>query len=150
MRTERSSAARCLVAVLALLASFAACSAVPLGTTAPPGQAARERIVLAYLVALERQDGEAIAAMTNPRVDASAEIAAALGKYGGVRVHDARVAYLDEFGGVYVIARVTGTIDDGSAVELWVPISCVDGNYYLALGRAMPSGSEAIPGSHNP
>jgi hypothetical protein len=67
-----------------------------------------------------------------------------------VQLHDTRVSYLDDFDGVYVVATVSGRGDDGTTYEIRVPISRVDDDYYLALGQATPSGSEAIPESPAP
>jgi hypothetical protein len=136
--------------MVALLAIIAGCSILPAATPASLGQPARERLVIDYLSALERRDGEAIAAMVNPRVDATVDIAAALDQYGGVQLHDTRVSYLDDFGGTYVVATVSGTGDDGTTYEIEVPISRVDDDYYLALGQATPTGSEANPESPAP
>jgi hypothetical protein len=136
--------------MVALLAIIAGCSILPAATPASLGQAARERLVIDYLSALERRDGEAIAAMVNPRVDATSDIAAALDQYGGVQLHDTRVSYLDDFGGTYVVATVSGTDDDGTMYEIRVPISRVEDDYYLALGQATPMGSEANPDSPAP
>lgn len=74
---------------------------------------------------------------------------------GGVRLHDVRVSYLDDFDGAYVVATVTGSADDGSADdgssrEIPVPMSRIDGSYYIAFGESAPSGSEADPASPAP
>ena len=142
--------ARNLLVMVALLAIIAGCSILPAASTVSPGQAARERLILDYLSALERRDGEAIGAMVNPRVGATADIAAAMDQYGGVRLHDTRASYLDDFGGIYVVATISGTSDDGTAYEVRVPISRVDDDDYLALGQATPSGSETNPESPVP
>lgn len=136
--------------MVALVGTIAGCSILPPVTPVAPAQAAREHLVADYLSALERRDGDAIAAMVNLRVDATADIAAALDQYGGVMLHDTHVSYLDEFDGIYVVATVSGTGDDGTTYEIRVPISRVDDGYYLALGQATPSGSEANPESPTP
>lgn len=54
------------------------------------------------------------------------------------------MSYLDEFGGVFIVATVDGVIaSDGSAFETTIPISRENGRYYLGLGQATPTGSEA-------
>ena len=141
---------RVTLAAIALVAVVAACSVFPAASPASPGQVARERVVVAYLAALEHRDASAIAAMVSPGVDATSDIASALDRYGGVRLHDTRVTYLDAFGGIYVVATVTGTGDGGAAYEIRVPISRVAGGYYVALGEVAPSGSQADPSSPRP
>ena len=141
---------RTLLAMIAALAIVAGCSLTPAASPASPGQAARERLVTDYLAALQRQDAGAVAAMVSPGVDATADIAAAMDQFGGVRLYDTRASWSDEFGGIYVVATVTGISDDGRAHEIRVPISRVAGDYYLALGQAAPSGSEANPASPMP
>lgn len=136
--------------MIVLVAIIAGCSIIPTPSPPSPGQAARERLVADYLAALERRDSGAVAAMVSPGVDAAADIAAVMDRYGGVRLHDARVSYRDEFAGIYVVATVTGTGDDGSPYEILVPISRVADGYYLALGQAAPSGSPANPASPVP
>jgi hypothetical protein len=146
---DRGSVNRVILAAISLVAIIAACS-VAASSPASPGQAARERVVAAYLAALEERDRAAIAAMVSPGIDATSEIAAELDRYGGVRLHDARVSYLDEFAGVYVVATVSGTGDEGADYTITVPMSRVDGRYYVALGQVAPSGSEADPASPRP
>lgn len=140
---------RTVLAVL-LIAVAAACSLLPAASPASSGQAAREALVTDYLGALERRDAAAIEAMVSPAVDASADIAQVLERYGGVRLQDVRATWLDEFDGIFVVATVTGTGDDGTAYEIRVPIQRIKGGYYLGLGQAAPTGSEASPDSPAP
>ncbi|HEX2755580.1 MAG TPA: hypothetical protein VHM48_08960, partial [Candidatus Limnocylindrales bacterium] len=100
-----------------LIAVAAGCSLLPVASPSSPGQAAREALVTDYLGALERRDAAAIEAMVSPAVDASADIAQVLEQYGGVRLHELRATWLDEFGGSYVVATATGTGEDGAAYE---------------------------------
>ena len=141
---------RLTLATIALVAVVAACSAFSGASPSSQGQADRERLVVAYLQALEHRDAAAIAAMVSPGVEASSAISSELDRYGGVSLHDGRVSYLDEFAGAYVVATVTGSGDDGMAYSIRVPISRVGDRYYLALGQAGPSGSEANPASPSP
>jgi hypothetical protein len=128
----------------------AGCSLLPSASPALPGQAAREALVADYLGALERRDAAALEAMVSPAVDARADIAQVLGQYGGVRLHDVRATWLDEFDGSYVVATVTGTGEDGAAYEIRVPMARSAGGYELALGHAPPTGTEASPESPAP
>jgi hypothetical protein len=113
--------------------------------------ASRDAVVQAYLDALARRDGDAIAKLVPATVDARRDIAVALAQYGGLRFADKTVTYLDEFGGVYVVAAVVGTgADDSLRHQVNVPVSRINGRYFLALGQAAPSGSEANPRSPQP
>lgn len=141
---------RTALATLLLIAVAAGCSFLPVASSSSPGQAAREALVTDYLDALERRDAAAIEAMVSPAVDASADIAQVLERYGGVRLHDIRATWLDEFDGNFVVATVTGTGDDGAAYEIRVSMGWSDSRYYLGLGHAAPTGSEASPESPTP
>ncbi len=141
---------RTVIAAVLLIAVAAACSLLPAASPVSPAQAAREALVTDYLGALERRDAAAIEAMVSPGVEASADIAQVLERYGGVRLHDVRATWLDEFGGIFVVATVTGTGDDGAAYEIPVPMGRNNGGYYLGLGQAAPTGSEASPESPAP
>jgi hypothetical protein len=113
--------------------------------------ASQEAVVQAYLTAIAQRDAVGMARLAPPTVDASQDISAALGRYGGLRFTDTTITYLDEFGGIYVIATVVGTgADDSLRHELKVPVARVDGRYFLSFGQAQPSGSEANPGSPRP
>lgn len=124
---------------------------MPGATAGVLGLQSREAVIGAYLDALARRDAAAIAMLVPPTVDARQDIAAALGRYGGLRLNDVTVTYLDEFGGVYVIATVAGTgAADLLRHQIQVPVARVGGRYFLALGAARPSGSEANPASQHP
>jgi hypothetical protein len=133
-----------------LIAVAAGCSLLSVASPSSNGQAAREALVADYLGALERRDAAAIEAMVSPGVDASADIAQVLERYGGVKLHDVQATWLDEFEGMYVVATVTATGEDGAGYEIRVPMAWDDNRYCLALGHAPPSGSEANPESPTP
>jgi hypothetical protein len=137
-------------AVVLLTVAVAGCSLPPAASTSSSGQSARDAIVAEYLGALERRDAAAIKAMVSPRVDAGADIAQVLERFGGVRLHAIQAMWLDEFEGSYVVATVTATGEDGAAYAIRVPMSWSDGRYSLALGQATPRGSEANPESPTP
>ncbi len=137
-------------AAIGLVLVVAACSILPSGSTPATEQAARERLVTDYLAALESRDATAIAAMVSPRVNPSVDIATAIREYGGLRLHDVHVTWRGEIEWAYAVATVIGTGDDGAAHEIRVPMSWVDGVYYLALGEANSSGGEASPESPLP
>ena len=141
---------RTALAAVALIAVAAGCSLLPVASPASPGSAARQALVANYLDALERRDEAAIKALVSPAVDPSADILQALVRYGGVKLHDVRATWLDEFDGIFVVATITGTGEDGAAYEIRVPMSRISGDYYLALGQAAPTGSEASPESPAP
>jgi ketosteroid isomerase-like protein len=138
------------MAAIGLVLVVAACSILPSASTPATGQAARERVVTDYLAALGDRDATAIAAMVSPRVNASVDIANAIRDYGGVRLRDVQVAWRSEVEWAYAVATVTGTANDGTACEIRVPMSWVDGAYYLALGEAPSTGGEASPESPVP
>ena len=134
--------------VVTLLVLAAACGSAPPGPTQPvAGRETRDVVVQDYLAWLERGDGPAIASLVSPRVDATQDIQRALISDGGKRLSGVTIAWLDEFGGQYVVATVTGTGQDSAKHEIKVPIARVDDRYYLALGEAAPDGSEANPAS---
>ena len=151
MHTERrgplTRVTRTLV-VVALLVFVAACGSSLHGPTQSlPGRETRDLVVRDYLAGLERRDGAAIASLVSPRVDATRDIQHVLAADGGRRLSDVTIAWLDEFGGQYVVATVTGTGQDSAVHEIKVPIARVSGRYYLGLGEAAPNGSEANPAS---
>jgi hypothetical protein len=154
MHVERQSlhlrVARALV-VAAVLVFPAACGSAPAGPTQPSaGRETRDRVVQDYLAGLERRDGLAIASLVSPRVDATEDIGRVLASDGGTRLSDVTIAWLDEFGGSYVVATVTGTGQNAAKHVVTVPIARVDGRYYLGLGEATPSGWEADAASPSP
>ena len=137
--------------VAAILVLAAGCGSAPAGPTQPlAGRETRERIVQDYLAGLERRDGPAIAWLVSPRVDAAADIRRALASDGGMRLREVTIAWLDEFGGIYVVATVTGIGQDSAKHVINVPIARANGRYYLGLGEATPSGWEANPASPSP
>lgn len=114
------------------------------------GRKSKEALVDAYLVALEASDSQAMLALTNPRVEARAEVDDVIRMHGGQQLKNVTVSYLldVDLGGSPIAATVNGTdASDGSPVELTIPIGRADDRYYLALGQAKPSGSEANPAS---
>jgi hypothetical protein len=108
------------------------------------GSESKEALVEAYLTALQAGDSNAMLSLVSPRVEARAEVADAIRQNGGRPLRDVTVSYLDEFGGVYIVATVTATnLGDGSRLQLAIPMGRDNGRYYLALGQAPPTGSEA-------
>ena len=139
--------ARTLV-VVTLLVLAAACGAGPPGPTDPlAGRETRDLVVQDYLAGLERRDRAAIESLVSPRVDATRDIQRVIGEDGGGRLSDVTIAWLDEFGGQYIVATVTGIGQDSELHTIKVPIARVDGRYCLELGEAAPNGSEANPAS---
>lgn len=135
----------CLLAVVLAVVLVGACSA---GTDGR-GRASTEALVDAYLVALQAGDSEAMLSLTSPSVDARAEVDTVIRKNGGHQLTDVTVGpVVDDFGGAYVVATVSGTnASDGARIELTIPMGRDGGQYYLALGQAAPSGNEANPAS---
>jgi hypothetical protein len=108
------------------------------------GSESKEALVEAYLTALQAGDSSAMLSLVGPRVEARPEVADAIRKNGSRPLRDVTVSYLDEFGGVYIVATVNGTnAGDGSTLQLTIPMGRDNGRYYLALGQAPPTGSEA-------
>jgi hypothetical protein len=132
--------------ILAMTISVAGCAAPPANT----GRISRDGVVAEYLDAVRRQDATSMASLLGPGVDAREEIAAVLRTYGGLALTHVTVGYLDEFGGSYVIATVAGTTSDGSARELEVRVSRIDGRYFLALGEGVSPHPVSDPASPQP
>jgi hypothetical protein len=129
-----------LVAALVAVALVAGCA--PGAETR--GSESKEALVEAYLTALQAGDSSAMLSLVSPRVEAQVEVADAIREDGGRPLKDVTVSYLDEFGGVYIVATVTATnLGDGSRLQLAIPMGRDNGRYYLALGQAPPTGSEA-------
>jgi hypothetical protein len=129
-----------LVAAVVAVALVAGCA--PSAETR--GRESKEALVEAYLTALQASDSNAMLSLVSPRVEARAEVADAILKNGSRPLRDVTVSYLDEFGGVYIVATVNGTnAGDGSRLQLTIPMGRDSGRYYLALGQAAPTGSEA-------
>lgn len=131
-----------LLAAVVALALVAGCA--PGAETR--GRESKEALVEAYLTALQAGDSNAMLSLVNPRVEARAEVADAIRKNGGRPLKGVTVTYLDEFGGVYIVATVNGTnAGDGSRLQVTIPMGRDNRRYYLALGQATPTGSEADP-----
>jgi hypothetical protein len=129
-----------LVAAVVAVALVAGC--VPSAETR--GRESKEALVEAYLTALQAGDSNAMLSLVNSRVEAPVEVADAIRKNGSRPLRDVTVSYLDEFGGVYIVATVNGTnVGDGSRLQVAIPMGRDNGCYYLALGQAAPTGSEA-------
>jgi hypothetical protein len=78
-------------------------------------------------------------------------VAKAIQVDGGKPLEGIAVSYRADFGDVYVVATVTGRLTtDGSRFQTTIPVSRVGDRYYLALGQAPPTGSEADTASPSP
>ena len=129
-----------LVAAVVVVALAAGCAA----GAETRGSESKEALVEAYLTALQAGDSNAMLLLVSPRVEARAEVSDAIRKDGSRPLKDVTVSYLDEFGGVYIVATVNGTnAGDGSKLQLTIPMGRDNGRYYLALGQAPPTGGEA-------
>ena len=107
------------------------------------GSGSKEALVEAYLTALQAGDSNPMLSLVKPGVEARVEVADAIRKNGSRPLKDVTVSYLDEFGGIYIVATVSGTnAGDGSTLQLTIPMGRDNGRYYLALGQAPPTGSE--------
>src|SRR5436190_1771921 len=123
-----------------LVMAVAGCSLVPGATSAPRGQAEREVLIGAFIEAIQRNDPAAIAAMTSPRVDPTADIAALLAAHGGRHWEDVRVAWgPDDFGGQAIDAVITAATPDGPD-SVRVGVMWDGSRATLALG-SVPGGS---------
>jgi hypothetical protein len=124
------------VVLAALLVAVAGCSMLPGASPAPQGQAEREVLVASFIDAVQRNDAQAIAAMTSPVVDPTADIAALLAAHGGRPWQDVRVTWgPDDFGGqsfdVVITAMTVGGPD-----TVRVPVSWDGIRATLGLGSA--------------
>jgi len=129
-----------LAAAVVAVALVAGCAP----STQTRGSESKEALVEAYLTALQAGDSNAMLSLVKPGVEAQLEVADAIRKDGSRPLRDVTVSYLDEFGGVYIVATVSGTnAGDGSTLQLTIPMSHDNGRYYLALGQAPPTGNEA-------
>ena len=129
-----------LAAAVVAVALVAGCAP----STQTRGSESKEDLVEAYLTALQAGDSNAMLLLVSPRVEARAEVSDAIRKDGSRPLKDVTVSYLDEFGGVYIVATVNGTnAGDGSTLQLTIPMGRDNGRYYLGLGQAPPTGSEA-------
>ena len=115
------------------------------------GADTRESLVDAYLAAVAARDIPALTALTDPAVDARTDIVTLVGSSGGANLPNRTISWRDEFGGVYVIATVTGADATSSRpITLIIPISRKSGRFYLALGQANLSGSDSLISSPVP
>ena len=129
-----------LVAAVVAVALIAGCA--PSAQTR--GSESKEALVEAYLTALQAGESSAMLSLVKPGVEARVEVADAIRKNGSRPLRDVTMSYLDEFGGIYIEATVNGTsTGDGSTLQLTIPMGHENGRYYLALGHAPPTGSEA-------
>ena len=115
------------------------------------GRETKEAVVQAYLTALQAKDSKALLALVSPQVDAQADVTRVIQADGGKPLKEVEVSYRDDFGGIYVVATVTGRVATGdSPFQTMIPISRVGDRCYLALGQAPPTGSEADTASPSP
>ena len=115
------------------------------------GRQSKEAVVQTYLTALQAKDSTALLALVSPQVDAQADVTRVIQADGGKPLKGVEVSYRDDLGGIYVVATVTGRVATGdSPFQTTIPISRVGDRYYLALGQAPPTGSEAEPASPSP
>ena len=129
-----------LAAAVIAVALVAGCAP----STQTRGSESKEALVEAYLTALQAGDSNAMLSLVKPGVEARVEAADAIRKNGSRQLKDVTVSYLDEFGGIYIVATVIGTnAGDGSTLQLTIPMGRDNGRYYLGLGHAPPTGSEA-------
>ena len=129
-----------LAAAVIAVALVAGCAP----STQTRGSESKEALVEAYLTALQAGDSNAMLSLVKPGVEARVEAADAIRKNGSRQLKDVTVSYLDEFGGIYIVATVISTnAGDGSTLQLTIPMGRDNGRYYLGLGHAPPTGSEA-------
>lgn len=130
---------RQLLVTVALLTAVAGCSMLPGASAAPPGQAEREALIGSFIEAVQRNDAAAIAAMTSPVVDPTADIAALLAAHGGRPWQDVRVTWgPDLFAGQAIDAVITASTPDGPD-SVRVGVEWDGGRAMLALG-SVPGG----------
>lgn len=103
-----------MLTTVTVAVAVAGCSVLPGTTSAPAGQREREALIGSFIAAVQENDAAAIAAMTDPRVDPRADIAALLEAHGGRPWTDVRVTWgADDFGGQAIDATITATTPDG-------------------------------------
>ena len=137
-----------VVAALTLVSCAVTQSTPP---EASRGAATRDALVDAYLTALASRDTQALTALVDPAVDARADVAALITASGGTLLGNHAVAWRDEFGGIFVVATVTGTnAGSNQPTSLTIPISRKAGRFYLALGSADLRGSDSSISSPSP
>lgn len=125
-----------MLATVAIVVALAGCSLVPGTTSAPSSQMQRQALMDSFIEAVQRNDAAAIVAMTDPKVDPRADIAALLDAHGGRPWENVRVVWgPDDFGGQAIYATVTATTPDGpdsiKILTIWE-----SGQATLALGSA--------------
>ncbi len=103
-----------MMATVAMVVALAGCSLIPGTTSEPSSRVQREVLIDSFIEAVQRNDAAAIAAMTDPKVDPRADIAALLDAHGGRPWENVRVAWgPDDFGGQAIYATITATTPDG-------------------------------------
>jgi len=123
----------------------------PLPSSTARGATSREALVDAFLKGVAASDSQALIALTDPVVDARSDVAALIRSSGGVRMAEPVIAWRDEFGGVDVVATVTGAnAATGASATVTVPISRKADRFYLALGSANLGGSDSLISSPVP
>lgn len=123
----------------------------PIPPSPTRGADSREALVGAYLEAIAARNSSALIALTDPVVDARADVAALVESRGGSSLRSPAIGWRDEFGGIYVVANVTGTdTTSGRPQQLEIPISGQNGRFYLALGSAPNQSGNAVTSSPSP
>jgi len=128
-----------LVGGMILLAIVAGCT--PVADTG--GQESRESLVEAYLTALKAGDADAMISLVEPNVDARADVANAIQRDGGRELRTVTFSYLEEFGSSMMVAVNGVFAGDGSTFQSTIPMTRVNGRYYLAIGQGTPTGNES-------
>ena len=125
-----------VLATVAIVVALAGCSLIPGPTSESSSQLQREALIESFIEAVQRNDAAAIAAMTDPKVDPRADIAALLDAHGGRPWKNVRVAWgPDDFGGQAIYATITATTPDGPDSIKILTIR-ESGRATLALGSA--------------
>ena len=126
-----------------VLAMVAGCA--PVADTR--GQGSRESLVETYLTALQAGDAGAMLSLVEPNVDARADVANAIQRDGGRELRNVTFSYLEEFGSIKMVALNGVFAGDGSTFQSTIPMTRVNGRYYLAIGQGTPTGNESDPSS---
>jgi len=107
------------------------------------GRESRESLVKAYLTALQAGDADAMISLVGPGVDARADVANAIQRDGGRELRTVTFRYLEEFGSSMMVAVNGVFAGDGSTFQSTIPMTRVNGRYYLAIGQGTPTGNES-------
>ncbi|MEV8504466.1 hypothetical protein AB0368_06490 [Actinoplanes sp. NPDC051475] len=117
-------------------------------TSSPTEGLSREKVVAAYVDAIQQGDKSRLLELNNPALDQVDEIDEKIAAIGDREWIDPQTTWLtNPITGAIDVARISATDTHGTRIADQIALTSIDGSWYVNLGTHTPQPGDPVPAS---